>query len=191
MVQRAILAYASECWSAASAPAQLAASAAFSSAHATNEPLGAEMDRYRDVVTALHRLCTLRLYAAVRDCGLEVSEPRGAFYLYPSFRPFAVQLQARNIRTSRELARWLIEECGLATLPGAAFGEKDDEDSGTTGGGFRLRMATSFLFYPTEDKYSKGYALLEAAARGEEVELPLLDEAIACIRAAVGKLKET
>jgi hypothetical protein len=50
-------------------------------------------------------------------------------------------------------------------------------------------MATSFLFYPAEDKYQKGYALLEAAARDEEIELPLLDEAINCIQIAVGKLQ--
>jgi aspartate aminotransferase len=92
------------------------------------------------------------------------------------------------VRTSRDLARWLINECGLAALPGAAFGEVEEEDS-ISGGSLRLRMATSFLFYPAEDKYQKGYALLEAAARDEEIELPLLDEAINCIQIAVGKLQ--
>ena len=52
-------------------------------------------------------------------------------------------------------------------------------------------MATSFLFYPAEDKYQKGYALLETAARGEDIELPLLDEAIECIQIAVGKLQKS
>ncbi|CAI9630180.1 unnamed protein product [Alternaria burnsii] len=189
-IQKAILAYASECWSAASAPAQLAAAAAFSSAFTADAILGSEMDRYRDLVTVLHRMCTLRLFTALRDCGLEVAEPRGSFYLYPSFRPFREQLRAHHVRTSRDLARWLIDECGLAALPGAAFGEAEEEDS-NSGGSLRLRMATSFLFYPAEDKYQKGYALLETAARGEDIELPLMDEAIECIQIAVGKLQKS
>jgi N-acetylglucosamine kinase-like BadF-type ATPase len=51
-------------------------------------------------------------------------------------------------------------------------------------------MATSYLYFSSEEeKYSKGYALLKSAAAGDEVSLPLLEEAIAAIQAAVKKLK--
>lgn len=179
-VQNAILAYASECWSAASAPAQKAAVVAFD--------VSPEMDLYRQQVALLHKDCTLRLYAALVECGLAVPKPKGAFYVYPSFYPYQKQLQALGIKTSLELSRWLIEECGVAALPGSAFGEADD---GLPGGRYRLRMATSYLYFrDREERYAKGYQLLNGVMKeNRETELPLLDEAIAALRNAVDKLK--
>lgn len=131
----------------------------------------------------------MRLYHALKDCGLAVAEPKGSFYLYPSFCPYAMKLEKIGVVTSDELSKWLIEECGLAALPGSAFGERDEREYGA-GGGLRLRMATSYLYFLDEgEKYSKGYTLLKAAVAGEEVSLPLLDEAIAAIQAAVKTLK--
>ena len=109
-LQDAILAYASECWSAAAAPAQEAAAVAFSTVPS--------MDVYRKQTSHLHKHCTLRLYDALRDCGLAVPKPQGAFYVYPSFHPYTKQLQSLGIMTSLQLSRWLIEECGVAALPG-------------------------------------------------------------------------
>ena len=150
------------------------------------------MDLYRDRVTALHKLCTLRLYRALADCGLQVAEPKGSFYVYPSFSPFATQLKKLGVETSSQLSRWLIEDCGVATLPGSAFGEGDEASAsgGQEGSRLRLRMATSFFYYGLEEKYIKGPELLEAASRGEDIELPLLDEAVVALQAAVQKLKD-
>lgn len=146
------------------------------------------MDSYRAQVTSMHRYCTLRLYDALKTCGLDVAEPKGAFYVYPSFRPFSAKLHALGIETSLQLSRWLIEECGVAALPGTAFGERDD---GPPHGRFRLRMATSYLYFSDEqDRYARGYDLLQRVSMGEKVGLPLLDEAIAAIQAAVHKLQE-
>lgn len=147
------------------------------------------MDQYRASVRCLHRICTTRLYQGLRDCGLEVAEPRGAFYLYPSFRPYAVQLQERGICTSQALSEWLVKSHGLAALPGSAFGEKNEQD-GLGGGSFRLRMATSYLYFScAEERYEKGFDLLKAAAAGEAVDLPLLERAVSCIRSAVEDLR--
>jgi len=178
-VQRTVLAYASECWSAASAPAQQAAAVAFGITPA--------MDQYREQVTAVHQHCTFRLYLALKDCGLAVPEPKGAFYVYPSFHPYARQLEATGIHTSLELSRWLIEECGIAALPGSVFGESD---TGIRGGRYRLRMATSYLYFrDQEERYAKGYQLLQCTSKeGTEIELPLLDEAIAALKMALSKL---
>ena len=177
-IQQTTLAYASECWSAASGPAQFASVEAFQ--------LCQLMNQYRLAVASLHRHCTTRLYAALLECGLEVAKPAGAFYLYPSFNPYTVQLNNKGIRTSLELSKWLIEDCGIAALPGSAFG---DDDEGCIGGRFRLRMATSYLyFHNEEEKYGKGYQLLDGFVTPGNVELPLLDEAIAAIKAAIEKL---
>ncbi|KAH6867576.1 pyridoxal phosphate-dependent transferase [Thelonectria olida] len=179
-LQTAVLAYASECWSAASAPAQEAAATAFDTSP--------EMDLYRKQVTLLHKKCTLKLYKALRDCGLAVPEPRGAFYVYPSFHPYTKQLEALGIKTSLQLSRWLIEECGIAALPGSAFGE---DDAGLPGGRYRLRMATSYLYFKDQQqRYERGYELLASAVEESSViDLPLLDNAIKSIQNAVVKLK--
>nr|UMZ45364.1 hypothetical protein [Paramyrothecium roridum] len=178
-LQTAVLAYASECWSAASAPAQEAAAVAFDTRPA--------MDLYREQVTLLHRRCTSELYKALLGLGLAVAEPKGAFYVYPSFHPFTEQLQARGIKSSAQLSRWLIEECGIATLPGSVFGE---DDAGLPGGRYRLRMATSYLYFRSkEERYDQGYDLLASASEGSPIKLPLLDEAICALEKAVSKLK--
>ncbi|CEL03125.1 hypothetical protein ASPCAL04282 [Aspergillus calidoustus] len=178
-IRKTVLAYASECWSAASAPAQLASVKAFST--------GEAMRSYRKSVTALHRYCTRRLYSALKGLGLDVSEPGGAFYVYPSFSPYVAQLHKLGISTSADLSAWLIRECGLAALPGSAFGEDDD---GPLHGRFRLRMATSYLYFQNEaDRYERGYSLLERCASGEEIELPYLEEAIRALENAVQKLE--
>ncbi|KAH7157959.1 pyridoxal phosphate-dependent transferase [Dactylonectria estremocensis] len=179
-VQTAILAYASECWSAASAPAQQAAAIAFDTSP--------EMDLYRQQVTVLHQKCTFALYTALQSCGLAVAEPKGAFYVYPSFHPYTKQLESLGITTSLQLSRWLIEECGVAALPGSAFGE---DDAGLPGGRYRLRMATSYLYFQDKkERYEKGYDFLDSALEsGSELKLPLLDEAIQAIQRAVAKLE--
>ncbi|GKZ19415.1 hypothetical protein AbraIFM66951_011025 [Aspergillus brasiliensis] len=179
LIRKTILAYASECWSAASAPAQLASIKAFSTSEA--------MCSYRQSVTAMHRYCTGRLYSALKELGLDAAQPEGGFYVYPSFSPYSAQLNKLGIFTSADLSAWLIRECGLAALPGSAFGEDDD---GPLYGRFRLRMATSYLYFPNEvERYEKGYNLLERCASGEEVQLPYLEEAIESLKDAVQKLR--
>ncbi|GAB7328574.1 hypothetical protein MBLNU13_g00524t1 [Cladosporium sp. NU13] len=182
-VKKTMLAYASECWSAASAPAQEAAAVAFGTSP--------EMDLYRTQVTRLHHHCTTALYKCLVECGLAVAPPKGAFYLYPSFHPYAEQLEKMGIGTSQQLSHWLVEECGIAALPGSAFGE---DDEGLQGGRYRLRMATSYLFFENEEvRYTKGYkliasAMLENAATSGQ--LPMLNKAIHAIQTAVKKVQE-
>ncbi|KAA8909978.1 aminotransferase [Sphaerosporella brunnea] len=179
-LQSAVLSYASENWSAASAPAQKAAALAF-------QP-SAEMDLYRQRAVTLHRACTTRLYSALAGLGLDVPEPQGAFYLYPSFSPWTAQLQYLGVHDSNALAKWLIREFGVATLPGTAFGE-DDMD-GPPAGRYRLRMATSYLYFENEqERYVRGFGLMEDAAEGKEVALPMLEEAVARLKTVIERLK--
>ena len=52
--------------------------------------------------------------------GVECPTCDGAFYAFPSFRGFIEQ--AEHIRDDLELAAWLLDEAGVSTVPGSAFG---------------------------------------------------------------------
>lgn len=53
----------------------------------------------------------------LKEIGLEVVEPEGAFYVFPSIRKFGIP--------SAEFCRRMIREAGLAATPGFAFGCDD------------------------------------------------------------------
>ena len=61
------------------------------------------------------------LHGALNEIpGVDCPECEGSFYAFPSFRDFIDQRD--DIRDDVELATWLLEEAGVATVPGSAFG---------------------------------------------------------------------
>lgn len=110
---------ASETYTATSAPIQFAGVRAFHG--------GEEIDDYllqsRRILRALGRHIAEKL----SEAGVQVDEPRGAFYLFPDFTPLAEKLAARNIRTSEVFCQRLLEDTGVAILPGASFGRRPEE----------------------------------------------------------------
>ncbi len=110
---------ASETFTATSAPIQYAAIRAFEG--------GEEMERYlasaRRVLAALGRWCARKL----RGAGIDCAQPTGAFYLFPDFSAMREALHARDIHTSRQLCARLLDEAGVAILPGSDFGRDDEE----------------------------------------------------------------
>ena len=65
--------------------------------------------------------------------GVECPEPFGAFYAYPSVKALiGKQLRGRTIESSAQLAELVLDEVGVAVVPGEAFG---------TPGYFRLSYA--------------------------------------------------
>ena len=65
------------------------------------------------------------LYDALREIeGLEVNLPDGAFYFYPDFKAFLGRKTPKGqvISDINELCLYLVDEVGLALVPGAAFG---------------------------------------------------------------------
>ena len=110
---------ASETFSAVSAPIQYAAITAFRGSD--------EIDDYlRDARSVLAALGN-RVAAMLRAGGADVESPHGGFYLFPDYTRLAPQLASRGIRSSSELCRRLLEDAGVATLPGSVFGRPDDE----------------------------------------------------------------
>ena len=115
----AVAAVASETFTAVSAPIQYAAVRAFEG--------GLAIDRYlhqsQRILGALGRHCAHRLHEA----GTWVDLPEGAFYLFPDLTPLAASLHARGIHTSETLCEHLLDDTGVAILPGSAFGRPSDE----------------------------------------------------------------
>jgi aspartate/methionine/tyrosine aminotransferase len=65
--------------------------------------------------------------------GVECPEPHGAFYAYPSVKGLLGKtLRGKEITSSAQLAEVVLDEVGVAVVPGEAFG---------TPGYFRLSYA--------------------------------------------------
>ncbi len=63
----------------------------------------------------------------LHEVNIETPAVNGAFYLFPDFSYYREKLLARNIVTSAELSDALLEEAGVAMLPGIDFGHQPDE----------------------------------------------------------------
>ena len=125
---------ASEIWSAAATPIQEAALAAFAQ--------NASVEQYVQRSARIHGYMAGQLYETLTSLGVPCPRPAGAFYLYPDFSPWRLALVEQGIRTSLELAHYLLEEWNIATLPGSAFGEPPEV--------LRLRLSTSLLCQPED-----------------------------------------
>lgn len=115
----AMASVASETYTATSAPIQYAAVRAFKG--------GMKIENYlwngRIILRRLSRVIVSKL----KKAGVDVSEPDGAFYLFPDFSPLKDKLKAKGITTSVELTAKILEETGVAILPGVSFGRPEQE----------------------------------------------------------------
>ena len=110
----AMASVASETFTTTSAPIQYAAVRAYEG--------GIQIERYlwysRRILGALARYITKRL----RDADLRVTEPKGAFYLFLSFANHREALEKLSITSDVQLCTRLLEDTGVALLPGSHFG---------------------------------------------------------------------
>lgn len=118
-LQDAMAIVASETFTSTSAPIQHAAITAFE-----DHP---EIDHYllhsRAVLKALGNYMAGRL----RNKQLTMPSPKGGFYLFVNFEYYREKLKAKGILTSYELCEALLNECGIAILPGSDFGRQPEE----------------------------------------------------------------
>lgn len=110
---------ASETFTAVSTPIQYAAVAAFEGGVAIETYLA----NARRILAALGLECAALLAGA----GVRVHPPTGAFYLFADFGPFAEKLARRGIRGGASLCDRLLEDTGVALLPGEPFGRPAEE----------------------------------------------------------------
>ena len=116
---KAMAAVGTETFTSTSAPIQYAAVRAFQE--------GPEIEEYlkmsRRVLKALGNAAARKL----EEAGARVRYPHGGFYLFPDFSAFKEKLQARGIKTSVDMSRRLLEDTGVAFLPGSDFGRPPEE----------------------------------------------------------------
>lgn len=110
---------ASETYTSVSAPIQYAAVFAFRG--------GSEIENYlwhtRRILSGLGNQCV----DIMQSAGIRVHKPAGAFYLFPDCSPLKEKLSGRGIKNSHDLAYRLLEEAGVALLPGSDFNRPPDE----------------------------------------------------------------
>jgi aspartate aminotransferase len=110
---------ASETFTSTSAPIQFAAIRAFQG--------DMEIQQYLGQARRILRHLGKHVWRELRKAGASVSEPVGGFYLFPDFGPLREKLSVRGIRDSPGLCERLLDETGVATLPGVEFGRPSDE----------------------------------------------------------------
>jgi aspartate aminotransferase len=161
-----VTAVASEIWSCLSAPIEAAAIVAY------RDP--DELVEFVSKARTLHASVSEAVYGIVRSAGVDCRAPTAAFYLYPDFGPLHERLEARNITTGTSLAEFLLEQFGIAVLPGAAFGDPE---------GLRLRLSTSLLYGRTE---AERWAALNSASSAAE--LPWVDSSLCALASALAEI---
>ena len=112
-------AVASETFTATSAPIQYAAISAFKG--------GIKIQNYlansRNILKKLGNYITDELIKT----GVYVVYPEGGFYVFPDFSAFKDKFNSFGINTGKELCEKLLEETGVAILPGIVFGRPENE----------------------------------------------------------------
>jgi len=109
----------SETFTATSAPIQYAAVRAFRGGTRIEEYLS----QSRRILKTLCSAVCDRLSGA----GAIVAPPKGAFYIFPDFTPLQETLANRGITTSAAMCERILEDTGVAILPGSAFGRPEQE----------------------------------------------------------------
>jgi aspartate aminotransferase len=162
----AMAAVASETYTSTSAPIQYAAVRAYKG--------GIRIERYlwhaRRILSRLGRAVTDRL----RQAGVAVELPKGAFYLFPDFSPVAEKLKGRGISTSAELCTRLLEETGVAMLPGSDFGRSPGE-------------MTARIAYVDFDG-AKAMAASEVMKEGRRIDEEFLETHCGCVLEATDRI---
>lgn len=110
---------ASETYTSTSAPIQYAAVTAFQQSD--------EIDAYLALSRRILRFLAKIIRQKLESANISVPMPQGGFYLFPDFGYYREKLAARGIMTSMEMCEVLLEETGVALLPGVDFGHQPEE----------------------------------------------------------------
>ncbi len=111
---QAVMGVASETYSCAPTPIQLAATQAYSDCALATEFLKRQTGLLRDV----SQYCS----GTLQQAGVNVHSAKGGFYLLPVFDRFRRELNANGIESDEQLTAALMADTGVALLPGSAFG---------------------------------------------------------------------
>lgn len=102
-----------ETFSAVSAPSQFAAITAYSDNHS----------KYLNKVKKILHVIAHYVYEKLKQINVEMIEPEGGFYLMPDF----TKLLSHKFKSSKLFCETLLDETGVAVLPGSDFGFSHDK----------------------------------------------------------------
>jgi len=109
----------SETFSCVSSPIQYAAINAYE--------YEADLKQYVADSSAILKGVSGYLYEAFSEINVQCTKSEGAFYMVIGFNRFKEQLSKKNITTSSDLAHYMLENFGVAMLPGVDFGFQEDD----------------------------------------------------------------
>lgn len=118
-LMEAMAVVASETFTSTSAPIQFAAVKAFEGS--------AEIERYLVYSRKILKALADWIWNRMTSAGIDVAKPDGAFYMLPDFEPLRPGLEKRGITNGEILCQRLLEETGVAILPGSSFGRPRKE----------------------------------------------------------------
>ncbi|KEQ18975.1 pyridoxal phosphate-dependent aminotransferase [Endozoicomonas numazuensis] len=118
-LQDAMAVIASETFTSISAPTQYAAITAFTPSSA--------IDAYLEASRKVLKVISDYMVSRLRDCRLEMEAPEGGFYLFVSFQKWRAMLSRKGIETDETLCARILDETGIAMLPGSDFGMTADQ----------------------------------------------------------------
>jgi aspartate aminotransferase len=116
------------------------------------------------------------IWATLGAVGVTVAKPEGAFYIFPDFEPLRESLKSKGISGGEELCKKLLDETGVAILPGSSFGRPENE--------LTARMA--FVDFDG----ARALAAVEQLPAGEEVDEAFLREYCGKVLTAIDQLVE-
>ncbi|MEP0201321.1 MAG: pyridoxal phosphate-dependent aminotransferase [Halioglobus sp.] len=102
---------ASELWSTVASPVQYAAIEAYAGHD--------DIEQFIHTTTDIHACVNRHISSRLCALGVDCTTPQGGFYTWPDL----TRLLGHRYATSDELSRSLLQEQGIATLAGSAFGE--------------------------------------------------------------------
>lgn len=120
-LMNAMATVASETYTSVSAPIQYGAIQAFL--------CGLEIEHYLSHVRRILALLGKQSYEILDNAGIRLVPPKGGFYLFLDFSPFAEKLVSRGIHNGHDLCERLLDETGVALLAGNEFGRPRPEYS--------------------------------------------------------------
>ncbi|MDZ7763515.1 MAG: pyridoxal phosphate-dependent aminotransferase [Melioribacteraceae bacterium] len=109
----------SETFTSTSSPIQHAAITAFQPSK--------EIDEYVQNEIRILKALGNNLTEKLQNAGAKVKCPQGGFYIFPDFSAFRDGLNKKGITTSKEMCEKLLEDTGVAILPGSDFGRPPEE----------------------------------------------------------------
>ena len=116
--KQALIGIASETYSCAATPVQMAAKVAYANVEEAQEFARRECE----ILEEVGNYC----YHELVQADIKLYPPEGGFYLLPDFSNYTEKLGKLGIHTSNELCKRILSETGVALLPGSAFGMEEN-----------------------------------------------------------------